>query len=87
MQFKITRVGQFVFTIRSIRGQIIRPAHIHDIVRQLVQEFQINPNGIRFFWPDDDEVDIIMALLPDRDTQWRNNSAPELPPRLSMTKS
>ena len=69
MPFEITRVGEFVFVIRNPSGQFIRPAAIHDVVLQLQQEFQINPNGIRFFWPDDDEIDMIVAVLRDRITR------------------
>ena len=39
---------------------------------QLEQEFQINPKGIRFFWPDDDEIDMIIAVLRDRITRRSN---------------
>ena len=41
-------------------------------VVQLQQDFQIDPNGIRFFWPDDDEIDMIVAVLRDRITRRRN---------------
>jgi len=72
MPFEITRMGEFGFVIRTIPGQFIRPAAIHDVILQLEQEFQINPNGIRFFWPDDDETDMIIAVLRDRITRRPN---------------
>lgn len=69
MPFEITRVGEFAFVIRAPSGQFIRPAAIHEVVLQLEQEFHINPNGIRFFWPDDDEIDMVIAVLRDRITR------------------
>jgi hypothetical protein len=66
MPFEITRVGEFVFIIRAPSGGSIRPAAIHEVVLQLEQQFQIDPHGIRFFWPDDDEIDMIIAVLRDR---------------------
>jgi hypothetical protein len=72
MPFEITRLGEFAFVIKAPSGQSIRPAGIHDVVLQLEQEFQINPKGIRFFWPDDDEVDMIIAVLRDRITRRSN---------------
>ncbi len=72
MPFEITRVGEFVFLVRTPSGQSIRPAAIHDVVLQLEQEFQINPKGIRFFWPDDDDIDMIVAVLRDRITRRPN---------------
>jgi hypothetical protein len=67
MEFSITRIGQF-FLIRSPEGQFIpraNPSTVTDIVLQIRQEHGVNPNGIRFFWPDDDEIDMIVAVLPD----------------------
>jgi hypothetical protein len=72
MPFEITRLGEFVFVIRPPSGQSIRPAAIHDVVLQLEQEFQINPKGIRFFWPDDDDIDMVIAVLRDRITRRPN---------------
>jgi hypothetical protein len=72
MPFEIARIGEFVFVIRAPSGQSIRPAAIHDVVLQLQQDFQINPNGIRFFWPDDDEIDMIVAVLRERITRRPN---------------
>lgn len=72
MPFEITRVGEFVFIVRTPSGQSIRPAAIHEVVLQLEQEFQINPKGIRFFWPDDDDIDMIIAVLRDRITRRPN---------------
>ena len=63
MDFEITRLGEWVFAIRTHSGQLIRPAEIHEVVLRLVQEFRIDSKGIRFFWPDDDEIDIIIAVL------------------------
>ncbi len=72
MPFEITRVGEFVFIVRTPSGQSIRPAAIHEVVLQLEQEFQINPKGIRFFWTDDDDIDMIIAVLRDRITRRPN---------------
>jgi hypothetical protein len=72
MQFKITRLGEFAFVIQAPSGESIRPVATHDVVTQLEQEFQINPKGIRFFWPDDDEIDMIIAVLRDRVTRRSN---------------
>jgi len=72
MLFDIKRIGDFVFIIRAPSGASIRPAAIHDVVLQLQRDFQINPNGIRFFWPDDDEIDMIIAVLRDRITRRPN---------------
>jgi hypothetical protein len=69
MVFEITRAAESVFVIRSPTGKFIRPAAIHDVVHQLEQEFQVNPKGIRFFWPDDDEIDMIIGVLPNRITR------------------
>ena len=69
MPFEITRVGDFIFVIRAHSGQSIRPAAIHEVVLQLEQEFQINPHGIRSFWPDDDEIDMIIGVLRDQITR------------------
>jgi hypothetical protein len=69
MPFEITRLGDFAFVIRTPSGQFIRPAAIHEVMLQLEQEFQINPHGVRFFWPDDDEIDMIIAVLRDRTTR------------------
>jgi hypothetical protein len=63
MDFEIARLGDLVFTIKTHSGELIRPAEIHQIVRRLEQEFRIDSRGIRFFWPDDDEIDIIVAIL------------------------
>ena len=65
MPFEIKRAGDSVFLIRCPSGQCIRPAATHEVVLQLVQEFQIDPKGIRFFWPDDDDIDMIVAVLRD----------------------
>jgi hypothetical protein len=72
MPFKITRLGESVFVIQAPSGQSIRPVATHDVVVQLEQEFQINPKGVRFFWPDDDEIDMIIAVLRDRITRRPN---------------
>ena len=72
MPFEITRLGEFGFIIRGPLGQSIRPAAIHDVVLQLEQEFQIDAKGIRFFWPDDNEIDMIVAVLRDRITRRPN---------------
>jgi len=66
MTFEITQVGERIFLIKAPSGQFIRPATTHDLVVQLQQEFLIDPNGIRFFWPDDNEIDMIVAILWDR---------------------
>jgi hypothetical protein len=72
MPYEITRLGEFAFVIKSASGQSIRPAAMHDVVLQLQQEFQIDPKGIRFFWPDDDDIDMIIAVLRDRITRQSN---------------
>jgi hypothetical protein len=74
MPSKITRVGQFTFAIKSFQVRSFGlPSH--DAVLQLEQVFHINPNGIRFFWPHDDEIDMIIAVMPDCGTR-RENTPP-----------
>lgn len=72
MPYEISRLGEFVFVIRAASGQSIRPAAIHDVVLQLQQEFHIDAKGIRFFWPDDNEIDMILGVLRDRITRQPN---------------
>jgi len=66
MPFEITQVGERVFLVRAPSGQFIRPTNTHDVVLQLQQDFQIDPKGILFFWPDDNEIDMIIAVLRDQ---------------------
>jgi hypothetical protein len=81
MPCKITRRG--TFAIRSFQiGHSACPAH--DAVLQLEQVFHINPNGIRFFWPDD-EIDMIIAVMPDRSTRRKHPALIVI--RASMTKT
>jgi hypothetical protein len=84
--FKIMRVGQLfsqsgLFRVRSFGLPIFMTES-----GSSYRSFKSIPMGSGF-WPDDEEVDMIMALLPNRDTQRQNNSTPQLPSRLSMTKT
>ena len=73
MPFKITRVGALSQSDHFRSDHSASPAH--DAVLQLEQVFHINPNGIRFFWPDDDKIDMIIAVIPDRGSR-RENTPP-----------
>jgi hypothetical protein len=74
MPLKITESGNSLSRSNHFKSDL-SACPSHEAVLQLEQVFHINPNGIRFFWPDDDEIDMIIAVMPDRGTP-RENTPP-----------
>jgi hypothetical protein len=66
MEFKITRLSDTCFLISTSAGTIptASPSAVSHVVSQIRSEFHVNPSGIRFFWPEGDQVDTMLALLP-----------------------
>ncbi len=68
MEYEITQVQKGVFIVASPKGQVIpkaSPSSVSGIARQIQQEFAVNASGIRFFWPDGDDAEMMIAMLPD----------------------
>jgi len=40
------------------------PSTVSEIVRQIKNEFRIKPASVRFFWPEEANADLVIALLP-----------------------
>jgi hypothetical protein len=66
MTFKITKLSDRCFLINALAGQIPKasPSAVIEVVGQIRSEFHVNPNGIQFFWPEGEQVDKMLALLP-----------------------
>lgn len=69
MDFRITKLSDTCFLISAQAGTISKasPSLISEVVRQIKRDFQINPGMLRFYWPEGEHVDTVIALLPKRD--------------------
>ncbi len=64
MEFKITRLTDQCFLISATAGTIPKasPSTIGAIVKQIKRDFQISPSAVRFFWPEENDADMIFAM-------------------------
>ena len=66
MDFRITKLGDTCFLISAQAGTIPKasPGLVSEVIGQIKRDFQISPSTVRFFWPQGDQVDTVIALLP-----------------------
>jgi hypothetical protein len=65
--YQIAQIQEFFFVVKAPQGQSIPkadPSAVIDIVLQIKRECGIEASGIRFFWPEDDNADMMVAILP-----------------------
>jgi hypothetical protein len=67
MDFLMSKIGDYVFLIRSAGNQSIpkaSPRSLSDVAMQIQEDFKVNASGVKLFWPDDEEATVMIGVLP-----------------------
>ncbi len=67
MDLLVRRVDDYIFLIGAADNQTVpkaSPHSVNDVVMQIPEDFKVNADGIKPFWPDDERATAMIGVLP-----------------------